>query len=440
MPTHAHIHASISRTLRTLLRTLCMLSVGLLAAGCTRSDNAQNTSGHLLVIGGGLERDNAPVYQRILALAQTAAPDGKARIVIATAASGDEAASEKIARAAFALYDPTAVTACINRDSPSDETVLILSRANAVFFTGGDQKRITTRYRPDPAAAPTAELLAFRRLLSRGGVIAGTSAGAAMMSEIMFLGGRSVDALGYPRPQANSNPRGVSTDDPDNPASPDDAQLAKGPNIGQGMGFISGLITDSHFIERNRIGRLVAALEASNVRLGLGVAENACVHVDLRTGEIVGVSPAASQLIDIGAMHRDGPARRSALALTINQDTRVNINDVLRTPAVKPTLVASSSESTPIDISATGTTTTEGNRAERRLLALRLFQRAASTSTSTQFKLVLDGWQITARRADQPEAPTRSRAHTWIAFDLEPTAATPSSTIDTPKSAPTNSR
>ncbi|MBL0870459.1 MAG: cyanophycinase [Phycisphaerales bacterium] len=435
MPTHAHIHVLISRPLRTLLCTLCVLCPALLSAGCARRDTAHNANGHLLVIGGGLERDNAPVYQRILELAKAASPEDKARVVIATAASADEAASEKSARAAFALYDTKAVIACITRDTPSDETVLILSRANAIFFTGGDQKRITARYRPDPAAAPSPELLAFRELLNRGGVIAGTSAGAAMMSEIMFLGGRSIDALGYPRQSANAAGRSNQTDDPDNPASPDEAPPAKGPNIGPGMGFIRTLITDSHFIERNRVGRLVAALEASNLRLGLGVAENACVHINLRTGEIVGISAAASQLIDIGAMHREGPARRNALAFTLNKDTRVNINDVLRSPAAsqpqrEPT------QAQPIDITAAVPDAPESNRAERRLLSLRLFERAASASPRTAFKLVLDGWQITARQADRAD----TNKHTWIAFDLEPTAATPSTVSDAPKPTPTNAR
>lgn len=428
MPTHAHIHALISRPLRTLLCTLCVLCPALLSAGCARTDATHAASGHLLVIGGGLERDNAPVYQRILALAQAASPEGKARVVIATAASGDEAASEKSARAAFALYDPTAVIACVTRDTPADETIAALSLANAVFFTGGDQKRITTRYRPDPAEAPTAELLALRELLNRGGVIAGTSAGAAMMSEIMFLGGRSIDALGYPRPSTTAAGRSNQTDDPDNPVSPDEAPPAKGPNIGPGMGFIRTLITDSHFIERNRIGRLVAALEASNLRLGLGVAENACVHIDLHTGEIVGISAAASQLIGIGAMRREGPARRNALALTLNQDTRVNINDVLRSPiAGQPPREATQTQ--PINISpAAG----EGNRAERRLLSLRIFERAASASPSDQFRLVLDGWQITARQAHRPA----TNKHTWISFDIEPTTTANAHSSDSQREQP----
>ncbi len=426
MPTHAHIHALISRPLRTLLCTLCALSLGLLAAGCTHRDSAQNTSGHLLVIGGGLERDNAPVYQRILELARAASPEGKARVVIATAASADEAASEKNARAAFALYDPNAVVACITRETPTDETVAALSLANAVFFTGGDQKRITARYRPDPSAKPSAELLALRELLNRGGVIAGTSAGAAMMSDIMFLGGRSIDALGYPRQSTPAATRSTQTDDPDNPASPDEPAPAKGPSIAHGMGFSRTLITDSHFIERNRIGRLVAALEASNLRLGLGVAENACVHINLLTGEIVGISAAASQLIDIGSMHREGPARKNALALTLNKDTRVNINDVLRSPiASQPPRTANTNP--PINVTATED---KNNRAERRLLALRIFERTASASPNDQFRLVLDGWQITARQARRPG----SNNHTWISFDIEPTTSTNANSSKSPAS------
>lgn len=414
MTTSMHIHPSSHfHSVLTLLCVLCAVIASVSVGGCARSTNEQDGRGHLLVIGGGLERDNAPVYRRFLELARSAAPDGVARVVIATAASGDESASEKSARAALAMYDAGAVIGCITRETPKGETVELLSRANAVFFTGGDQKRITTRYRPEPSAPPSAELAALRAVLERGGVIAGTSAGAAMMSEVMFLGGRSVDALGYARPGSNSPARGTPTDDPDNPANADEPPPGKGPNIGAGMGLIRTLITDSHFVERNRIGRLVAALEASNLRLGLGVAENACVHVDLASGEIVGISEAASQLIDIGAMHRQGQVRLNVRALTLRKETRVNINELLRTPAPPPQARAERSPP-PIDITSTG----ERDRAERRVLALRVFERAANAPTDERFTLVLDGWQITTRRADGPG----ERGQTWLAFDLQPTA------------------
>src|SRR5262245_63069585 len=88
----------------------------------------------------------------------------------------------------------------------------------------------------------------------------------------------------------------------------DEAPL--GPRIGKGMGFLPWAIADSHFFERQRFGRLVAALEASGKRLGIGVAENSCVEVDLAAGELIGVSENESLLVDAGGLQRDGLARR----------------------------------------------------------------------------------------------------------------------------------
>ena len=161
-----------------------MAAAALFTAGCQSLRNGPTPGtparhGTLLLIGGGLDDDNRP-----------------ARIVIATAATGDQ------------------------------ETVATIDQASAMFFTGGDQQRITDRYHPHDQPSP--EWLAMGRLLARGGVIAGTSAGDAKMGE----------------------------EDEEDPA-----QL--GPRLGPGMRFLPWAISDSHFFERDRIGRLVAALEAT---------------------------------------------------------------------------------------------------------------------------------------------------------------------------------
>jgi cyanophycinase len=74
-------------------------------------------------------------------------------------------------------------------------------------------------------------------LLGRGGVIGGTSAGAAVMSDVMIEGG--------------------------NPSA----------KVGRGFGFITNAVFDQHFLRRNRINRLLGVLADRPGNIGLGIDE-----------------------------------------------------------------------------------------------------------------------------------------------------------------------
>jgi len=274
-----------------MLRTV--LTVGLLLAlqACVRGP-VEGSRGVLLAAGGDLQADNALVYSAFVSL--SGGPSS--RIVVATAASADEpqAGASKVQR--LSGYAPQSEISVISRPTPREQTVALVDRAGGMFFTGGDQKRVTDRYRPDGHDSP--EALAMRRLLARGGVIAGTSAGDAMMSDPMFLTGGSLDAL------------------------------RNGAQIGPGMGFMPWAIMDSHFFERHRFGRLVAALEQSGHRLGIGVSENAAVKIDLATGWMTGASEAASLLVDVGAVRREGLNRSGVRCHVIEAGDRFNLEDL----------------------------------------------------------------------------------------------------------------
>jgi cyanophycinase len=242
-----------------------------------------------------------------------------------------------------------------------------------MFFTGGDQKRITDRYRPHDR--PTPEWLAMRRLLERGGVIAGTSAGDAMMGEVMFYGGGSATALGV-APAPAGKTRGED-DDEENP-------LQLGPRIGPGMRFLPEAIADSHFFERDRIGRLVAALESSGRRMGIGVGEDAAVEVDLGSGELRGISVAESLLVDISGLQRNGLARSGIIARVVAQGDRLRLAAWLGRngpPAAAPAGVV---REMPI---------VEPGQ-NRQLAAWRLF-RQASDPTSPAIRQRLNGYVLT---------------------------------------------
>jgi len=353
---------------------LLLLAVAFLPACATASTADGSGSGYLLAIGGGLDDDNRPVYELFVKRARaSAARHGMPlRIVIASAASGDQDANIVGKTESIRAYAPEAEIGAIRRETVAQEAVVLIDGCSAMFFTGGDQKRITAKYRPGDADGP--EMAAMRRLLSRGGVIAGTSAGDAMMGEVMFFTGRSAEALGI---RSTRTARGADDDEDDKRT-----ETPLGPQIGPGMGLLPWAMTDSHFFERNRFGRLVAALEQSGVRLGIGVGEDAAVEIDLATGGLMGVSVADSLLVDVGDLQRDGLTRWSVCAKVIRQGTRESLTGLL---AVKPrsTLAARPARFEEVPVVEPGQ--------NRQLASWRFFSRAQEAGAAVMLRL--DGYE-----------------------------------------------
>jgi len=337
--------------------------------GCATSAPPPDTGlrGTLLLIGGGLDNDNGPVYQRFLELASR---NGEPRIVVATAATGpqDDEATDKTE--SLRTWRWGVQVEVVRRETPTAETVAAIDAATAMFFTGGDQKRITDRYRAGGQDSP--EWLAMQRLLARGGVIAGASAGDAMMGEFMFLTGGSARALGIA------------------PAKVADGEEAPvlGPQLGPGMKFLPWALTDSHFFERDRMGRLVAGLEASGTRLGIGVGEDAAVEIDLATGMLTGVSVSESLLVDAAHLVRDGLSRRRLVGRVIHQGDRVSLTARLATKAEVPL--------PPVPIPHRIVVPVVEPGQNRQLAAWRLFHQACSPNSGNVWQLQLEGWRVEA--------------------------------------------
>jgi len=307
-----------------LLAAAALALVAPLAGASAPAPGGQR--GTLLLIGGAIVDDNRPVYRRFLELASA---HGPAHVVIVTAASLEQQESAGYKIDALRTWDPSLEIQVVRRETPTAETVAAIDRATALFFTGGDQARITARYRPNDSDTP--EWLAMRRLLARDGVIAGTSAGDAMMGEVMFLDGGSTAALGIVlSPPAKA---------PANEADEEDKEAVTklGPLLAPGMRFLPWAICDSHFFERDRLGRLVAALESTGRHLGIGVGEDAAVEVDLASGELRGISVAESLLVDTADLHREGLDRLGLVGRLIGQGDRIRAQDWLA--HAKPTHV-----------------------------------------------------------------------------------------------------
>lgn len=117
--------------------------------------------------------------------------------------------------------------------------------ATCIFFVGGDQLRISS------ILGGTEVHKMLKQLYKEGKVIAGTSAGASMMSEIMVVEGKDEEA-------------------------PRKCTLKMAP----GMGLLEGVIIDQHFNQRGRIGRLLAAVAQNPNVLGIGIDEDTAMIVD----------------------------------------------------------------------------------------------------------------------------------------------------------------
>jgi cyanophycinase len=254
---------------------LCVAIAGL--SGCASKD-----SGTLLIIGGGLRDDNAEIYSRFITLAGPHATIG----VVPTASGVENPGSEtmatlrKYARPDQAvilipLFKDDAAPAADGSRKADQHTIAALIRScRALWFTGGDQSRITAVFRPEPSRTSLA-YAATLDVLNAGGVIAGTSAGAAMMSDPMITGGTSEAALKH---------GAVFSNDP----GPDE-----GVGLTPGMGYLNSvlrtrrpgmILVDQHFTERDRFARLWVAMTHLGSPTGFGIPENTAVEFNRRTG------------------------------------------------------------------------------------------------------------------------------------------------------------
>jgi cyanophycinase len=240
--------------------------------------------GALVIAGGALRADNAAVWKTIVDLA---GGRGARIAVFATAAGNPERSARFIAEVLRGAGAEPFIVPLAPRLKDSDVRKAAddaglaaqVAGAGGAFFTGGDQGRITAALRR-PDGANTAVLDALWTMYRRGGVIAGTSAGAAIMSSTMFYEGQA------PLPTLKDG-------------------IVDGRDIAPGLGFIGDdVFVDQHLLVRGRFARMLPAMLAKNYRLGLGIDENTAAvvtHPDGKPGlaiQVIGYKGAI--LLDLG--------------------------------------------------------------------------------------------------------------------------------------------
>jgi len=154
------------------------------------------------------------------------------------------------------------------------KTAKSIAEFDLIFFTGGDQLRLTT------ILGGTRIFDAIQEHLVNGGLIAGTSAGAAVFSDTMIYEGKSEDGL------------------------------FKGSVLStSGFGFVDKIIFDTHFMARGRIGRLVQIVTSNPTCIGVGIGEDSGVILKgdgvaevVGTGQVIivdGCGIGVSNIMDI---------------------------------------------------------------------------------------------------------------------------------------------
>ncbi len=225
--------------------------------------------GSLIIIGGGVIPPD--IWDKFTELA--GGPEN-ANIVVITAAAGDSAGIETrtvdLVKAQTKIKKVTRLHTNDLKEANSEKFVEALKTATGVFFEGGRQWRIADSY------LNTLTHQAFFDVLNRGGVIAGTSAGASIQGSFLWRG----DTSG--------------------------AQILVGDHT-QGLGFLRNSVIDQHFLRRNRPFDLVDLIKVAPQLIGIAIDESTAVLVQKDALDVLGKSYVAiydyNTIVGNGAKH-----------------------------------------------------------------------------------------------------------------------------------------
>ena len=199
--------------------------------------------GFIIPIGGGEDRvKEMQIHRRFVELCGGAEAD---IVVIPTASQLETTGADYLSIFRGLGAGRVEFLPIVTRsDCENPKYVEMLDRATGIFLTGGNQLRLST------ILGGTMVARKIRRRNAAGVPVAGTSAGASIMSEHMVAGGDS-----------NSSPVEGSV------------------NLAPGLGLTNAVIIDQHFTQRNRLGRLLAASSYNPFLIGLGIDEDTAAFI-----------------------------------------------------------------------------------------------------------------------------------------------------------------
>ncbi len=206
---------------------------------------SNDLSGNLIIIGGAEDKQGK---REILKRVCDSIDKNNDTLLIATIATEypkEAAAKYKRAFNELKVKNLKVLDISTRNDAFEESNVDLIKNCELIFFTGGDQLRITSLIGGTPVYD------ALRECLINGVFIVGTSAGASVMSDTMIVQGNDDD-------------------------SPRKCTLKMAP----GLSFIRHVMIDQHFAQRGRIGRLLAGIAENPEVLGVGIDENTAIVVN----------------------------------------------------------------------------------------------------------------------------------------------------------------
>jgi cyanophycinase len=199
--------------------------------------------GWIVPIGGAENKENDPrILERFV---RVSGGDGADIVVIPTASRMHETGAryERLFRELGARR-VTVMDFDTRRDCQEAGRLERLESATGIFFTGGNQLRLTTLL----GGTPVAKLIRMRN--AHGVTVGGTSAGASILSEHMIAFGDEGAAV-----------------------------IAGSVRLAPGLGLTNRFIIDQHFRQRDRIGRLITALAYNPFAVGIGLDEDTAAFI-----------------------------------------------------------------------------------------------------------------------------------------------------------------
>ena len=199
--------------------------------------------GFIVPIGGAENKENDPrILERFV---QCSGGDAADIVVIPTASRAHETGPryEQLFRALGASR-VSVMDFDTRRDCQEPGRLERLGEASGIFFTGGNQLRLTTLL----GGTPVAKLI--RAQNARGVTVGGTSAGASILSEHMIAFGDDGSAA-----------------------------IAGSVRLAPGLGLTNRFIIDQHFRQRDRLGRLITALAYNPFAVGIGLDEDTAAFI-----------------------------------------------------------------------------------------------------------------------------------------------------------------
>ena len=222
----------------------------------------QNLSGNLIIIGGAEDKEGKKEILKIVCNSINKEKDILLVATIATEYPKEVAQKYKRVFSELGVKNIKVLDISNRNEAFKEENSKLIKEASLIFFTGGDQLRITSLI----GGTPVYDCL--KESCEKGVFIVGTSAGASVMSDTMIVQGKDDE-------------------------SPRKCTLKMSP----GLGLISNVIIDQHFAQRGRIGRLLAGIAQNPEVLGIGIDENTAIIVE-KSGIVEVIGEGAVYFID----------------------------------------------------------------------------------------------------------------------------------------------